>query len=56
MGDYEQAAKTWDRIIDLLGHEWGQTEEMEIVHAREEKTRLLSRAKTGSGTGTVSEN
>ena len=56
MGDYEQAAKTWDRIIDLLGHEWGQTEEMEIVHAREEKTRLLSRAKTGSGTGAVSEN
>ena len=55
MGEYEQAAKTWDRIIDLLAHEWGQTEEMEIVHAREEKNRLLSRVGTGSRNSAVPE-
>ena len=55
MGGYEQAAKTWDRIIDLLAHEWGQTEEMEIVHAREEKNRLLSRVGTGSRSSAVPE-
>lgn len=55
MGDYERAAKTWDRIIDLLSDEWGQTEEMEIVHAREEKTRLLSMVKAGSRTSAVPE-
>ena len=41
MGDYPQAAATYDRIIDLLRNEWGMTEENGLKEAQKEKTRLL---------------
>lgn len=45
MGDYANAAKTYDRIIDLLENEWGLTEETDssVTVARKEKERLLSK-------------
>ncbi len=46
MGDYAHAAKTYDRIIDLLENEWGLTEETDsaVTAAKKEKTRLLAKA------------
>lgn len=46
MGDYANAAKTYDRIIDLLGNEWGLTEETDssVTFAKKEKARLLAKA------------
>ena len=44
MGDYANAAKTYDRIIDLLENEWGMTEEVALTDARREKARLLAKA------------
>ena len=44
MGDYQKAAKTYDRIIDLLENEWGLTEETELKDAKREKARLLEKA------------
>ena len=46
MGDYVNAAKTYDRIIDLLENEWGLTEETDsaVTAAKKEKTRLLAKA------------
>ena len=43
-GDFRKAAETYDRIIDLLKHEWGFTEETELKHAESEKARLLAKA------------
>ena len=45
MGEYGKAAETYDRIIDLLENEWGFTEDTGLEHARNEKARLLSKAK-----------
>ena len=44
MGDYSNAAKTYDRIIDLLENEWGLTEETDssVTVAKQEKARLLA--------------
>lgn len=44
-GDYEKAAQTYDRIIDLLKNEWGMTEEITLADAIAEKVRLLEKAK-----------
>gem|GEM_PF-6472597 len=46
MGDYANAAKTYDRIIDLLENEWGLTEETDssVTTAKKEKARLLNMA------------
>ena len=46
MGDYANAAKTCDRIIDLLENEWGLTEETDssVTAAKKEKARLLAMA------------
>ena len=43
MGEYEKAAGTYDRIIDLLENEWGFTEDTGLEHARKEKARLLAK-------------
>ena len=47
MGDYANAAKTCDRIIDLLEHEWNLTEETDssVTTAKKEKARLLAKQK-----------
>ena len=44
MGDCANAAKTYDRIIDLLENEWGLREETDtaVTAARKEKERLLA--------------
>ena len=39
-GDYQKAADTWGRIVDLLRNEWGFTEEAELRDAESEKARL----------------
>ena len=46
MGDYANAAKTYDRIIELLEDEWGLTEETNssMAAARKEQARLLVKA------------
>lgn len=44
MEEYQKAAETYDRIIDLLENEWGLTEEVALKTARKEKQRLLARA------------
>ncbi len=45
-GDYSAAAKTYDRLIDLLENEWGFTDETDssLKIMREEKARLLALA------------
>ena len=45
MGDYANAAQTYDRIIDLLENEWGLTEETDssVTAAKKEKMRLLAK-------------
>ena len=44
MGDYQKAAETWDRIIDLLQTEWHMTEETELKNAMKTKAQLLEKA------------
>ena len=46
MGDYAHAAKTYDRIVDLLENEWGLSEETDtsVTAAKKEKARLLAMA------------
>ena len=46
MGDYTNAANTYDRILDLLMNEWGLTEETDssVIWAKKEKARLLAKA------------
>lgn len=46
MGAYADAAKTYDRILNLLEKEWGLTEESDstVGAARREKNRLLAMA------------
>ena len=44
IGDDRKAAKTYDRIVDLLENEWGLTEEVELQQARKERARLLAKA------------
>ena len=46
-GDYAQAAKAWDRIVDLTVQEWGITEGTELKNAQNERARLLSLAQEG---------
>ena len=45
MGDYANAAKTVDRILDLLENEWGLTEETDssVTAAKKNKARLLAK-------------
>ena len=45
IGDYANAAKTYDRIIELLEKEWGLTEETDssVTAAKREKARLFAR-------------
>ena len=47
MGDYAGAARTYDRILDLLQNEWGLTEETDssVTVARKEKERLLAKVR-----------
>ena len=44
MGEYQKAAETCDRLIDLLENEWGFTEDTSLEIARREKARLLAKA------------
>lgn len=46
MGNYADAAKTYDRILDLLENEWGLSEETDssVAAARKERERLLAKA------------
>ncbi len=46
MGDNAKAAKTYDRIVDLLENEWGLSEETDsaVTAAKREKARLLAKA------------
>ena len=46
-GDYQKAAETYDRIIDLLEHEWGLTEadDSSIQAARNKRDALRAKAK-----------
>ena len=46
MGDNANAVKTYDRILDLLEHEWGLTEETDsaVTVAKKEKARLLAKS------------
>lgn len=45
--DYGRAARTYDRILDLLENEWGLTEETDtsVAAARKERERLLARSR-----------
>ena len=45
MVDYAQAAKTYDRILDLLENEWGLSEETDssVTGAKRERARLLAK-------------
>ena len=45
MGEYQQAAATYDRIIALLRDEWGMTEETTLKDAQREKARLVEKTK-----------
>lgn len=42
--DYAQAARTYDRIVDVMRNEWGLTEEVELTDAEDERARLLAKA------------
>lgn len=42
-GDYRNAVKTYDRIIDLLKNEWGLTEEIELKDAISKKNDLTAK-------------
>ena len=44
-GEYQKAAETYDRIVDLLENEWGLTEETELRQAKEIRAGLLAKAK-----------
>lgn len=39
-GDYQKAAETYGRIVDLLEQEWGMTEESTLQDAKREQARL----------------
>ena len=45
-GDYRKAAETYDRILDLLEHEWGLTEadDFSIQTTRDKRDALLAKA------------
>ena len=43
-GDYQKAAETYGRIVDLLEQEWGMTEESTLQDAKREQARLLAKA------------
>ena len=46
-GEYRKAAETYERIIDLLEHEWGLTdaEDSSIQNARDKRDALLAKVK-----------
>lgn len=43
-GDYKKAAETYGRIVDLLEHEWGLTDDVELQVARARRDALLAKA------------
>ena len=43
-GDYKKAAETYGRIVDLLEHEWGLTDDVELQVARSRRDALLAKA------------
>lgn len=49
MGDYRLAAKTADRIVELLEKDWGMTEHVELKNAQNERARLLEKAEGQKG-------
>ena len=44
LGDYQNAAATYDRVLDNLRTEWGLTEEVALKDAEQERSRLLQKA------------
>ena len=42
-GEYEKAAKTYERILKLLQDEWGMTEEDEIKNVKAKIAALRSK-------------
>ena len=46
MGQYREAASTYDRILDNLRNEWGFTEETAVKEAEDERDRLLHRSES----------
>ena len=46
MGEYDEAAAVYDRILKNLREEWGFTEEIAVQEAEREKRRLLERARS----------
>ena len=46
LGEYAKAAKTYDRILDLLQQEWGLSAQTDtsVIEAQQEKARLLELA------------
>lgn len=44
-GDYRKAAETCDRIVDLLEHEWGLTDDTELQAAKARRDELRAKAK-----------
>ena len=43
-GDYRKAAETYDRIVDLLEHEWGLTDDTELQVAKDRRDELRAKA------------
>ena len=46
MGNFSEAAETYDRIVNLLENEWGLTEEVALQQAKNEQASLLAKAQT----------
>ena len=44
-GEYQKAAETYERIIELLENEWGLSEEVELREARRLKALMLEKSK-----------
>lgn len=44
MGEYQKAAKTCDRIIEVQETEWKMTEEVEMKNIQSWRARLLAKA------------
>ena len=45
-GDFDKAASTYGRIVDLLENEWGLKDEYELQFAKKERARLLEKAQS----------
>ena len=46
MGEYDEAAAVYERILENLQEEWGFTEETAVQEAEREKQRLLEKARS----------